>query len=180
MLEPSLIKNDTRAKWLIGIFSFVVFAVVVSLGKIKLTVDLGFNVHLFATFNAIINSVIALLLVAALVAVKNKKYLLHKKLMMSALLFSILFLVSYILHHLFAGETKFGGVGIIKTIYYVILITHIFLAAIILPFILFTAYRALIGEYNQHKNLAKITFPLWLYVAITGPIVYVLISPYYQ
>jgi putative membrane protein len=180
MLQPSLEKNDSRAKLLIGIFSFVVFAVVVSLGKIHLKVDLGFNVHVFATINAFINSVIAVLLVAALIAVKNKKFLLHKKLMMLALVLSILFLVSYIAHHLFAGDTKFGGEGTLKTVYYIILITHIFLAAVILPFILFTAYRALIGEYETHKKLAKITWPLWFYVAVTGPIVYVLISPYYQ
>jgi len=179
MLQPSLKKNDSRAKLLIGIFSFVVFAVVVSLGKIKLKVDLGFNVHVFATINAFINSVIAVLLVLALIAVKNKNFLLHKRMMMSALLLSILFLVSYIAHHLFAGETKFGGEGFSKTIYYIILITHIFLAAIILPFILFTAYRALIGEYETHKKLAKITWPLWFYVAVTGPIVYLMISPYY-
>lgn len=179
MLQPSLKKNDSRAKLLIGIFSFVVFAVVVSLGKIQLKVDLGFNVHVFATINAFINSVIAVLLVLALIAVKNKNFLLHKRMMMSALLLSILFLVSYIAHHLFAGETKFGGEGFLKTIYYIILITHIFLAAIILPFILFTAYRALIGEYETHKKLAKITWPLWFYVAVTGPIVYLMISPYY-
>ena len=112
MLQPSLKKNDSRAKLLIGIFSFVVFAVVVSLGKIQLKVDLGFNVHVFATINAFINSVIAVLLVLALIAVKNKNFLLHKRMMMSALLLSILFLVSYIAHHLFAGETKFGGEGV--------------------------------------------------------------------
>jgi putative membrane protein len=122
---------------------------------------------------------IAVLLVGALVAVKNNKFLFHKRMMMSALVLSILFLVSYIAHHLFSGETKFGGEGILKTIYYIILITHIFLAAIILPFILFTAYRALIGEYEAHKKLAKITWPLWFYVAVTGPVVYIMISPYY-
>jgi putative membrane protein len=179
MLQPSIKKNDSAAKWLIAIFSFVVFAVVVSLGKIQLKVDLGFDVHIFATINAVINSMIAILLVGALVAVKNNKFLLHKRMMMSALVLSILFLVSYIAHHLFSGETKFGGEGILKTIYYIILITHIFLAAIILPFILFTAYRALIGEYEAHKKLAKITWPLWFYVAVTGPVVYIMISPYY-
>jgi putative membrane protein len=179
MLQPSIKKNDSAAKWLIAIFSFVVFAVVVSLGKIQLKVDLGFDVHVFATINAVINSLIAVLLVGALVAVKNNKFLLHKRMMMFALVLSILFLVSYIAHHLFSGETKFGGEGILKTIYYIILITHIFLAAIILPFILFTAYRALIGEYEAHKKLAKITWPLWFYVAVTGPVVYIMISPYY-
>lgn len=179
MLPATWKKNDLRAKWLIGIFSVVVFAVVVFLGKFKLEVDLGFDVHVFAAINAIINSLVAVLLVAALVAIKNKKYLLHKKLMMAALVLSILFLVSYIAHHLFGGETKFGGVGNIRIFYFVLLITHIFLAAVILPFILFTTYRALIGEYTNHKKIAKITWPLWFYVAVTGPIVYLMISPYY-
>lgn len=180
MLQASIQKNDKKAGWLIGIFSFVVFAVVVSLGRIHLKVDLGFDVHVFATINAVINSIIAVLLVAALVAVKNKNYLLHKKFMMVSLVLSILFLVSYIAHHLLAGDTKFGGQGIIRTVYYFILITHIFLAAVILPFILYTAYRALTAEFDKHKKLAKITWPLWFYVAVTGPIVYLLISPYYQ
>lgn len=99
--------------------------------------------------------------------------------MLSAMFLSILFLVSYICHHLLAGETKFGGEGAEKIFYYFILLTHIPLAGIILPFILFTAYRALIGEYPAHKKLARITWPVWFYVAVTGVIVYVLISPYY-
>jgi len=98
---------------------------------------------------------------------------------MWAMVLSILFLVSYICHHLLAGDTKFGGTGAIKTFYYIILFTHIPLAGIILPFILYTAYRGLIGEYPRHKKIARITWPLWLYVAITGVLVYILISPYY-
>ena len=89
-------------------------------------------------------------------------------------------MVSYISHHLLAGETKFGGEGTIRIIYFIILFTHIFLAAIILPFILYTAYRAMTGEFPEHKKLAKYTWPLWFYVAITGPIVYLMISPYYH
>jgi putative membrane protein len=194
MLAASIKKNDKQAFWLIGIFSIVVFAVVVLLGKFKLEVDLGFNVHIFATINAIVNALIAVLLVLALVAVKQGNYLLHKKFMMAALVMSILFLVSYIAHHLLAGEAKFGdsnhdgivsdeeklAAGSIRMVYYIILATHIFLAAIILPFILFTAYRALIAEFSVHKKLARITWPLWFYVAVTGPIVYLMISPYYS
>jgi putative membrane protein len=99
--------------------------------------------------------------------------------MMGAIVLSVLFLVSYIAHHLLAGDTKFGGEGAIRLVYFVILITHIFLAAVILPFILFTAYRSLTGEYDKHKKLAKYTWPLWLYVSVTGVIVYLMISPYY-
>ena len=179
MLPPSIQKNDRLANWLIGIFSVVVFVVVVVLGRVKLDIDMGFDIHIFALANAIINSIIAVLLVGALVAVKSKKYELHRKMMFGALILSIVFLLSYILHHLLAGDTKFGGEGAIRYFYYFILITHIILAALILPFILFTAYRGLTAEWPQHRKLAKITWPLWLYVAITGPIVYIMISPYY-
>jgi putative membrane protein len=194
MLEASITKNDKKAYWLIGIFSVVVFLAVSVLTKIKINVDLGFDVHIFAAFNAFVNATIAVLLVAALVAVKNAKYQLHKQLMMAALILSVLFLVSYIAHHLLAGEAKFGdadhdgivtdaekaAVGAVRTIYFIILITHIILAAIILPFILFTAYRALTAEFPLHKKLAKITWPLWFYVAVTGPIVYWMIKPFYS
>ena len=180
MLPPVLNKNDKKARMLIFIFSAIVFAAIVALGRVKLNVDLGFDVHVFAFANSIINSFVAVLLIAALIAVKAKKYLLHKKLMLSAMVLSILFLISYICHHLFAGETKFGGTGTAKTIYYIILGTHIPLAGLILPFILFTAYRALIAEWPQHKKLARITWPVWFYVAVTGVLVYWMISPYYN
>ena len=194
MLQASLNKNDKQARILIGVFSFVVFGAVVILTKYKLDVDLGFDIHVFAAANAIINSVIAITLLAALMAVKNGNYQLHKNLMITALVLSIIFLVSYIAHHLLAGETKYGDVnfdgivdetekaalGSMRLIYLIILLTHIFLAAIILPFILFTAYRGLTGEYIAHKKLARITWPLWFYVAVTGPIVYLMIRPYYH
>jgi putative membrane protein len=179
MLEQSIIKNDKKAKIIIWIVSIVVFAAVVILSKFKLNVNLGFNPHLFAQANAIINSIVAFLLIAGFLAVKQKSYLLHKRIMLTAIFLSVLFLVSYIGHHLLAGETKYGGEGIGKTIYYILLITHIPLAAIILPFILFTAYRALIGEYEQHKKLVRLTWPVWFYVAVTGVVIYLMISPYY-
>ena len=179
MLTPTLQKNDKLANLLIFAFSAVVFIVVVVLSKYQLKLDLGFNVHIFALFNAIINSTVAILLVGGLYAAKNKKYVLHKKIMMFAIVLSILFLVSYIAHHLLAGDTKYGGEGTLRYVYYVILASHIILAAVILPFILFTAYRALTGEYDKHKKLSKITWPLWLYISITGVLVYFMISPYY-
>lgn len=178
-MSLTLTKNDRRARaWIYGL-SAVVFLAVVFLSRVKLNVDLGFDVHLFAAFNAIINSLVAVLLVAGLVSAKRRRYTTHKSIMLTAIVLSALFLVSYVCHHLFAGETRFGGSGVIRYVYYIILVTHIILAAIVLPFILFTAYRALVGENAAHRKLAKITWPIWFYVAITGPIVYLLISPYY-
>lgn len=179
MLTPLLSKNDKQARLLIYTVSFVVFAAVAILSRVKLEVDLGFDIHVFALINAVINSMVSILLVWALVAVKNKKYVQHKNIMFGAIILSVLFLVSYIAHHLLAGDTVYGGEGNIRYFYYFILITHIFLAAIILPFILFTAYRSLTGEYAKHKKLAKYTWPLWLYVSVTGVMVYLMISPYY-
>ena len=194
MLEPTLQKNDQKAKLLIWIVSIVVFVAVAFLAEVKFDIHLGFDVHLFAAANAVINSIVVFLLIAGLIAVKQKRYELHKKIMLTAIIFSVLFLISYICHHLFAGETKFGDVnhdgilsadeklkvGTIRYIYYFILFTHIPLAAIVLPFILFTAYRALIGEYEQHKKLTRITWPIWFYVAVTGVVVYLMIAPYYH
>lgn len=179
MLTPLWKKNDKKASRLIYTFSAIVFIAVVALGRIKLEVDLGFDVHIFAAINAIINSAVAVLLLAGLAAVKNKKFTIHRNIMLAAMLLSVLFLISYICHHLFAGETKFGGEGAVKTIYYIILFTHIPLAGLILPFILFSAYRALTGDYAKHKKLVRYTWPIWFYVAVTGVVVYLMISPYY-
>ncbi len=186
-------KNDRKARILIFSFSAVVFAAVMVLSRVKLDVDLGFDVHLFARVNAILNSCVAVLLMVALAAVKKKNYTLHRNLMMTAMFLSVLFLASYICHHLFAGETRFGdmnhdgivtdmekaAVGNSRMIYYILLGTHIPLAGIILPFILFSAYRALTGEFDKHKKLVRITWPIWFYVAVTGVLVYWMISPYY-
>ncbi len=194
MLEPILQKNDKQAKLLIGVFSVVVFVAVSFLTKFTITVELPFDKHIFALANAIINATVAVLLVAALVAVKQKKYTAHKNIMLTALLLSVLFLVYYIAHHLLAGETKFGDtdhdgivsiaeqavVGNLRAFYFILLFTHIILAATSLPFILFTAYRGLTSEFEDHKKIARRIWPIWFYVAVTGPLVYLMISPYYS
>jgi len=179
MLPASIKKNDKFAKILIYVVSFIVFAAVVLLSRIKLELNLGFNVHIFAKINAVINTIVSFLLLVGLLSVKQGKYHLHKKVMLTAIIFSAIFLVSYICHHLLSGDTKYGGEGSIRYIYFFILITHIFLAAVILPFILFTSYRALVAEWPGHRKLAKITWPVWFYVSVTGVIVYLMINPYY-
>jgi putative membrane protein len=194
MLEAAWKKNDKKARVLIFTFSAIVFFAVLLLSRVKLDIDPGFDVHLFAGANAIINSCVAFLLIVALVVVKYKNYKLHRNIMLTAMFLSVLFLMSYICHHLFAGETRFGdadldgivtesekaAVGSSRMIYYIILGTHIPLAGIILPFILFSAYRALTGEFEKHKKLVRITWPIWFYVAVTGVVVYWMISPYYN
>lgn len=193
-LGPTIRKNDRQARWMIALVSFVVFAAVVALGRFKLKLALPFDVHVFATLNAVLNSIVALLLISAFAAVRSGRYLMHKRLMLAAMTLSILFLLSYIAHHLLAGEARFGdsnhdgvlsedeklAAGNLRYFYYALLGTHIFLASVILPFILFTAYRALVAEWPAHRKLARYTWPLWLYVAVTGPVVYLLIRPYYS
>ena len=174
-------KNDKAARMIIGIVSLVIFIAIVALDRhvVQVPYPFSFDVHIFALINAVINTCVALLLMLGFLAAKQRRYLLHKKLMLFAIIFSVLFLVSYICHHMWAGDTSFGAKGMIRYIYYFILITHIILAGLILPFILFTAYRGLTGEYDKHRKIARYTFPLWLYVAVTGPLIYILISPYY-
>lgn len=194
MLEPVLKKNDKLAYILIGVFSVVVFVIVTFLSKFTLSVELPFDKHIFALINAMINTAVSILLVAGLIAVKQKKYLLHKSIMMTAMILSVLFLVTYIAHHLLAGEAKFGDanfdgivddtekavLGNTRPFYLILLGTHIVLAATSLPFILWTAYRALTSDFAAHKNLAKKVWPIWFYVAATGPIVYLMIKQYYN
>src|SRR4051812_38425121 len=136
--ERMMAKNDRIARSIIVIVSVIVFLAVAALGKIQVPLDRHFDVHLFARLNAVINSCVSILLIAAFIAVRQRKYNLHKKLMITAILLSVLFLISYICHHLFSGDTKYGGIGPIRYFYFFILITHIILAAVILPFILFT------------------------------------------
>lgn len=179
MLAPSLKKNDKQAHIIIGILSVVVFVAVIVLGKVTVNVNLGFNPHIFAAINAYINSILTVLLIVAFIAVKQRKFVLHKRLMLTNICLSAVFLISYICHHLFTESTSFGDVSAMRYVYYTILVTHIILAALILPFILYTSYHSLTGDYKKHKKLARITWPIWLYVAITGVVVYLMISPYY-
>ncbi|HEU4472429.1 MAG TPA: DUF420 domain-containing protein [Flavisolibacter sp.] len=186
-------KNDRKANILIWVFSVVVFVAVTVLERVTLDVDLGFDPHLLALTNAVINSVVAVLLVAGLITAKAGRYAAHRNIMLAAIGLSVIFLLTYILHHLFAGSTWYGDIdrngvvdeaekaiaGNMRYVYFFLLGTHILLAGVSLPFILFTAYRALTGENSRHRKIAKITWPMWFYVAVTGPLVYWMISRYY-
>ncbi len=148
----------------------------VNLRKMGFAVEpLSFLPPIYAT----INGCTAILLVAAVVSIKNGKRQLHENLMKAAIGCSILFLGMYVAYHMTSDSTKFGGEGIIKYVYYFILITHILLSVIIIPLVLITYVRALSQRFDAHRKIAKITFPIWLYVAVTGVIVYLMISPYY-
>ncbi|TCC93309.1 DUF420 domain-containing protein [Pedobacter frigiditerrae] len=135
--------------------------------------------HFLPPIYATINGITAILLVTAVLAIKSGKIQLHQNLMKLAIVCSLLFLLMYIAYHMTTPSTKFGGEGTIKYVYYFILLTHILLSIATIPFVLVTYVRALAQRFDKHKKIAKITFPLWLYVAVTGVVVYLMIAPYY-
>lgn len=138
------------------------------------------NVSFLPAINACINGIVTVILIAGFIAIRNKRKILHRNLMITAFILSILFLLSYITYHSLTEPTEYGGGGILRYTYYFILITHITLAAtVILPMVLITLYRGLTGDFVKHKKIARWTLPLWLYVTITGVLVYLMISPYY-
>jgi putative membrane protein len=144
--------------------------------------DFGINVtplSFLPPIYAAINGLTAVVLVAGVLAIKNGKRKLHQRFMTAAIGLSLAFLLMYIAYHMTTDSTKFGGEGIIKYVYFFILITHIILSIIVIPLVLVTYVRALAQVFDKHKNIAKITFPIWLYVAVTGVVVYLMISPYY-
>jgi putative membrane protein len=141
--------------------------------------DVGSKLTFLPAFNAVINGTTTILLIVAFIAIKKKNVELHRKLMQTAIGLSVLFLLSYIIYHATSEPTTYGGEGTLKVIYYFILISHIILAAAIVPLVLISFVRALSEKFDKHRKIARITLPLWLYVTITGVIVYLMIAPYY-
>ena len=173
--------TEKKYKRGITILSIIIPVAVAALFGINLR-ELGFDVEplsFLPPIYATINGITAILLVSSVVAIKKGQRNLHEKLNTLAILCSVLFLVMYVAYHMTSDSTTFGGEGIIKYFYYFILITHIVLSIVVIPFVLVTLMRAKFGKFIEHKKIAKITFPLWLYVAVTGVIVYLMISPYY-
>lgn len=167
-------------KWIV-LLSITIPLVVALLFGVNLR-QLGFDVKplsFLPPLYATINGITAIVLIAAVVAVKKGNLKLHENLMKTAIGCSIVFLGMYVAYHMTSDSTKFGGEGLIKYVYYFILITHIVLSIVIIPLVLITYVRALAQVFDKHKKIAKITFPIWLYVAVTGVVVYLMISPYY-
>ena len=175
----NLENNRTNFK-IINVVSYAIPLAVALLLGIRTKVDLGDWTHTLPHFNALINFLTAVLLVIGVIAIKNGKQKLHKYFMLSAFLLGSLFLVTYILYHITHTSTSFGGSGMIAYVYYFLLITHIILAAVVVRFVLMAVYYALQSNFEMHKKTVKFAFPIWLYVSITGVVVYVMISPYYQ
>ena len=136
---------------------------------------MGFLPPIYAT----INGITALLLILAVIQIRKGNRLTHERLMKTSIVLSVLFLVMYVIYHMTSDSTSYGGEGALRYVYFFILITHILLSITVIPFVLITYVRAISGDFAKHRKIARITFPLWLYVAVTGVIVYLMISPYY-
>lgn len=167
-------------RWIV-VLSIAVPLVVAALFGVNLR-KLGYDVEpltFLPPIYATVNGITAIVLVIAVAAIKKGKRSVHERLMKLAIALSVAFLVMYVAYHMTSDSTKFGGEGAIRYVYYFILITHILLSIVIIPFVLITYVRAITNNFERHKKIAKITFPMWLYVAVTGVIVYLMISPYY-
>ena len=177
MTEEVTLK-ERRLNTLIKVISVAIPLVVALLFGIKIpnVEPLSFLPPIYATINA----VTAILLIAAVVAIKNGKQRTHQRLMTSNIVLSALFLVMYVAYHMTSETTVYGGEGAMKYVYYFILMTHIVLSISVIPLVLITYSKVYLDDFESHRHWAKYTFPIWLYVAITGVLVYVMISPYYQ
>lgn len=186
--------NDERTRWLerqpqthlakklsivAWVFSAIVMILVVGMRKLSLPMPFGISTDLLPPFHALLNTLVSILLLASLIAIKLGKIALHRALMLGAMLLSVIFLLSYVVYHITTEPTRFGGIGPIRTVYFLLLITHIVAAAVSLPFILFTFIAAWTNQFDKHRKLARWVFPLWLYVAVTGPVCYWMLKPYY-
>ena len=172
---------DKKYNTLIVFVSVLIPVVVAILFSVKLK-DFGFDVEplsFLPPIYATINGITAVVLVAAVLAIKKGNRKVHERLMTFAIALSLAFLVMYVAYHMTSDSTKFRGEGWIRFVYFFILISHILLSIAVIPLVLFTYVRALAAKFDQHKKLAKITFPIWLYVAVTGVVVYLMIAPYY-
>lgn len=168
------------SKWIV-LVSILIPVVVAVLFSVKLK-DLGYNVEplpFLPPIYATINGITAIVLIAGVLAIKKGNRQLHQRLMTMAIALSLAFLVMYVAYHMTTDSTKFGGEGYIRIVYFFILTSHILLSIAVIPLVLITYVRALAERFDRHKKIAKITFPIWLYVAVTGVIVYLMISPYY-
>ncbi len=171
------IDYEKKYRKLIIALSIIIPVAVAALFGIKIEgVDFSFLPPIYAT----INGITAMVLVISLMAIKNKLIGLHQRLNTFAIVLSCAFLVMYIMYHVTSGETKFGGQGAVRYVYFALLISHIALSVIVIPFVLFTYVKGMSMNIASHKKLARITWPMWLYVSISGVVVYMMISPYYK
>ena len=168
----------TRLIWVLAIAIPLVVGILLN-PRLEVKLDLGFNPYILPRLNAFINSAVSILLVLGFVFIRRKEIARHRFCMLGAFSLSAVFLVSYVLYHLMVGHTPYCEEGSMATLYYVLLVSHILLSAVIVPLASFSIFRALSERIDKHRRIARITFPIWLYVAVTGVLIYGMISPCY-
>lgn len=169
----------TMNRWALAFSIIIPLVVAILLNPSIPKVTLPFDPYILPKIHAAVNALTVVTLLVALYFIKQKNIEAHRKAVYVAIGLSVIFLVSYVLYHGSTEPTRYGGTGIMSTIYYVLLISHIILAAGIIPFVLYTFIRGFTRQDEKHRKLAKITFPLWLYVATTGVVCYLMLAPYY-
>ncbi|NNF01330.1 MAG: DUF420 domain-containing protein [Bacteroidia bacterium] len=172
--------KDKKIFWLIFIVSAIVFVTVLVLAQLPKSDNIPDYLPWFPRINAIINGTCAILLILSLIAIKNKQIAVHKRLNITAFILSSLFLVSYITFHSYGIETKYPAEDPLRPLYLVILLTHIILAALVLPLVLISFYFGLTMQVSKHRKIVRFSYPIWLYVTVSGVIVYLMISPHYN
>jgi putative membrane protein len=176
-MPEAVMKNNRLVYSIIALISFVVLAFLFWLIYFKdSAAETSDTVASLPALNALLNSLSAVCLILGLRAIKASRQLVHKRFMLSALAFSALFLISYIIYHNLHGDTPFTGTGFIRPLYFFILISHIVLSAVMLPMILTTVYFALTGNFSKHPKIARYTFPIWLYVSVTGVLIFFMLN----
>lgn len=177
--------SNRSAKWIITVLSILVIGLVALMYSgfgLRETFDShypNFDKSILPLCNALLNSFVFISLLLAYRAIRKTNIKVHRRFIFSAAILSTLFLLNYVFYHMISDSTKYGGDGILRFIYFVILLTHVLLAIISFPFILYTAFLGHTMQVSSHRKLARFVFPVWLYVALTGVLVYLLISPYY-
>jgi len=187
--------GEERKKWLLrgtderlpgsfklvvwGVTALVLVLVILMRSPYKIPLPEGWSMMFLPPVHAVLNTLVTVSLVAAVIAVKAGRIGLHRSCILVAMGLSALFLLCYVAYHFTTEETRFGGEGWVRTVYFLLLITHIVLAGVSLPAILFTFLTGWTGRFSTHRRLARWVFPVWLYVAVTGPICYLMLKPYY-
>ena len=174
------LEKNTKNEKLVNILSIAIPVAVAILIGIRTKIDLGAWTKILPHVIGLLNTTTSITLIAGFIFIKNKNIIMHRRMMSLSFIQGSLFLVLYILYHVSNASTSYGGDGILKSIYYVLLISHISLSIGVVWFVLRAVYYALSGQITEHKKIVKWTFPLWLYVSVTGVIVYLMISPYYN
>ncbi|HVD99387.1 MAG TPA: DUF420 domain-containing protein [Cytophagaceae bacterium] len=180
MQTNQLVDNQKKYDGLIKVLAIAIPLVVALLFGIRTKIDLGMWTKMLPHLNALLNSLTALSLAIGFFFIKNKNTAMHRRSMLLAFGMGSIFLVSYVLYHLTNASTSYEGTGFLKILYYTLLISHVLLAAVVVPFVLYAVYYGISNQLEKHKKVVKWTLPIWMYVSVSGVIVYLMISPYYN